>query len=242
MFTATQPIRDIVAELSSASEILARFEINSSEDGDMNLEEACGASQLSVDQVLEKLEDAAVHEGAAGLDPTQFTLTRLIQYIVRVHHRYLRVQLPQLVGLARRVAKKCSAQSEAWRRISILLEELRTTMSAHFEKEEQVLFPYVAQLEDDPRLACIPADSNFGSMTETVFLMAQEHEGVEHILREIEVLLSRIGPTAWDNEAQWDFISAMRALKNDIEVHVQLEDYCLFPRAIQAEPAPGNGR
>ncbi len=44
MFTATQPIRDIVAELSSAAPILAQFEIDSSRHGDQNLEQACSAA------------------------------------------------------------------------------------------------------------------------------------------------------------------------------------------------------
>lgn len=242
MFTATQPIRDIVAEFSSAAGILARFEIDSSEHADRNLEEACGAARLSVEQVLEKLEDAAVDEGAAGMDPAKFTMTRLIQHIVRVHHRYLREQLPQLIGSAKRIAKRPGGQAETWRRIAKLLEDLRTKMGAHFEKEEQVLFPYVAQLDDDPRLACMPPGSESESISDTVFLMAQDHESVGHVLEEIEDLVATVAPEACDSEARWDFVTAMRELKEDIEVHVHLEDYCLFPRAIRAEPAPGSRR
>ena len=242
MFTATQPIRDIVAGMSSAAGILQRFEIDSSEQADWNLEEACGAARLSVEQVLEKLEDAAVHEGAAGMDPAEFTMTRLIQHIVRVHHRYLREQLPQLIGAAKRIAKKPGEQAESWRRIAMLLEDLRTKMREHFEKEEQVVFPYVAQLEDDPRLACLPLDSGWESMGETVLLMAQEHESVGHVLGEIGDLVTSIAPAACNSEAHWDFVTAMCALKQNMELHLHLEDYCLFPRAIQAEPAAGSRR
>jgi len=232
MFTATQPIRDIVAELSSAGAILARFEIDSRRHADENLEQACSAAQLSVEQVLEKLEDAALREeGAARPDPTQFTLTRLIQYIVRVHHRYLREQLPRLIAMVRPAAQN-SAQAAAWRRISALLEALRDVMAQHFEKEEQVLFPYIAQIDDDPHLACLPPDSSFRSMTETVFVMAQEHESIDRVLNEIERVLTQL-----EGAASRDFAEGFRALKNDIDAHVHLEDYCLFPRAIRTESA-----
>jgi regulator of cell morphogenesis and NO signaling len=241
MFTATQPIRDIVAGLSSAAGILARFEIDSSDHGERNLEQACEAAQLSVDQVLEKLEDAAVHEGVAGLDPSEFTLTRLIQHIVRVHHRYLREQLPQLIGSAQRLAKT-SAQAEIWQRIATLLEDLRTKMKVHFEKEEQVLFPYVAQLDDDLRPAGLPRESGLGSMGEMVSLMAQDHESMERVVREIEDVLSRVEPPECESQARLSFVSAMRALKNDIGIHIHLEDHCLFPRAIHAEMSPGTRR
>src|SRR4051812_35294958 len=232
MFTATQPIRDIVAELSSAAVILARFDIDSSRHGDDNLEQACSATQLSVDQVLEKLEDAAFNESGAGRpDPSQFTLTRLIQYIVRVHHRYLREQLPQLIAMAQEAANMVEGPSEAWRKVAHLLEKFRTAMARHFEKEEQVLFPYIAQIDDDPRLAYLPASGRSTSMSETVFLAAQEHESVDHGLEEIELLLSGMP----EGLGCGDFVAAFRALKADIEAHVHLEDYCLFPRAIRAE-------
>jgi len=190
MFTATQPIRDIVAELSSAAGILARFDIDSSRHADQNLEQACSAAQLSVEQILEKLEDAALYEdGAARPDPSQFTLTRMIQYIVRVHHRYLREQLPRLIASAQRLAERSGGQSAAWRRVALLLDGLRASLGRHFEKEEQVLFPYIAQIDDDPSLAYLSPNSSFRSMADTVFLMAQEHESVDRALREIESLL-----------------------------------------------------
>ena len=54
---------------------------------------------------------------------------------------------------------------------------------------------------------------------------------MDHGLREIEALLFGM-PESADCA---DFVAAFRALKADIEAHVHLEDYCLFPRAIRAE-------
>ena len=102
----------------------------------------------------------------------------------------------------------------------------------HFEKEEQILFPYIAQMDDDPRLACLPPCC-FKSVVEPVFVMAQEHEFVENTLREIEALL----PDLDDDPARLEFTDAFGALKNDLSTHVHLEDYCLFPRAIRVEQA-----
>jgi regulator of cell morphogenesis and NO signaling len=232
MFTATQPIRDIVAELSTATAILARFDIDSSRHADQNLEQACSAAQLSVEQVLEKLEDAARDEdGAPRSDPSQFTLTRLIQHIVRVHHRYLREQLPQLIASSQRLAERSGGQSAAWRGVALLLDGLRTSLGHHFEKEEQVLFPYIAQIDDDPRLAYLPLNASFRSMSDTAFQMAQEHQSADRALREIEALVVDMN----ESTDYRDFEVAFRALKSDIETHVHLEDYCLFPRAVRAE-------
>ena len=142
MFTATQPIRDIVAELSSAATILARFDIDSSRHADQNLEQACSAAQLSVEQILEKLEDAAVYEdGAARPDLSQLTLTRMIQYIVRVHHRYLREQLPQLIAAAHRLAERAGGQSAAWSGVALLLKGCVQTYPVTSKRKSRCCFP-----------------------------------------------------------------------------------------------------
>jgi regulator of cell morphogenesis and NO signaling len=233
MFTATQPIRDIVAKLEPAAAILARFEIDSTMHGDQNLQQACSAAQLSVEQVLEKLEDAVLNRP----NPNELSLTRLIQHIVRVHHRYLREQLPQLIGHARNASTKTPAKSTAWIEVTLLLEQLRTSMAAHFEKEEQILFPYIAQLDDDPGLACLPPDAGFTSMSESIIFMAKEHEFIDAALRAIDVLLLALD----ENEPGRGFAAAFQALKTDLDTHVHIEDYCLFPRAISVEWAARQG-
>jgi len=175
MFTATQPIRDIVAKLEPAAAILARFEIDSAMHGDQNLQQACSAAQLSVEQVLEKLEDAALNRP----NPNELSLTRLIQHIVRV----------------------------------------------------QILFPYIAQLDDDPRLAYLSPNASITNMADSIFLMAREHELIDAALRAINVLLPALNET----ETGREFSEAFQNLKTDLATHVHIEDDCLFPRAIRAE-------
>ena len=227
MFTATQPIRDIVAKLEPAAAILARFEIDSAMHGDQNLQQACSAAQLSVEQVLEKLEDAVLNRP----NPNELSLTRLIQHIVRVHHRYLRERLPQLIGQARNASTKTPAKSTAWIEVTLLLEQLRTSMAAHFEREEQILFPYIAQLDDDPRLAYLSPNASITNMADSIFLMAREHELIDAALRAINVLLPALNET----ETGREFSEAFQNLKTDLATHVHIEDDCLFPRAIRAE-------
>jgi regulator of cell morphogenesis and NO signaling len=239
MFTSSQPISNIVAVLPSAPSILARFDIDFSQSADQNLEQACLKAQFSVEQVLEKLEDAALTEsGIAHPDPHQFTLTQLIRYIVRVHHRYLREEIPHLIDRARNAARRSASSSQApragdWNQMAVLVNRLHVALVMHFEKEEQILFPYIAQMDDAPQFACLPPCSRFKSVAEPVFVMAQEHEFVENTLHEIERLLSNLNADA----AKREFAEIFHALKEDLDRHIHLEDDCLFPRAIGAEHA-----
>ena len=65
MATSTQSIREIVSTQSSAAAVLERFDIDPCSHAEESLKQACTGLQLSVDQVLEKLADAASNEPGA---------------------------------------------------------------------------------------------------------------------------------------------------------------------------------
>src|SRR5215475_8607158 len=107
MSTATQSIREIVTAEPSAAAVFERFEIDLCSRADEQLEQACAALQLSVEQVLEKLADAEARaHGAAAPDLEGYSMGRLIQHIVRTHHQTVRQELPRFVDLSQRIAMK----------------------------------------------------------------------------------------------------------------------------------------
>ena len=125
MPTSTQSIREIVSNQSSAAAVLQRFDIDLCSRADESLKQACAELQLSVDQVLEKLSDAAANEpGAEPADLASYSMSRLIQHIVRTHHQYVRRELPRLAEMAHKVAGKHGDRAPELRKIERLLDEL----------------------------------------------------------------------------------------------------------------------
>lgn len=66
MATSIQSIREIISTQASAAAVLERFDIDLCSHANESLKEACAGLQLSVDQVLEKLADAAQNEHGAA--------------------------------------------------------------------------------------------------------------------------------------------------------------------------------
>jgi iron-sulfur cluster repair protein YtfE (RIC family) len=62
MLSSSQSIRDIAADLPSAVALFERFEIDACSLGDKSLKEACSELHLSLDQVLEKLQECRERE------------------------------------------------------------------------------------------------------------------------------------------------------------------------------------
>jgi regulator of cell morphogenesis and NO signaling len=242
MPASTQSIREIVAMHPSSAQIFARFDIDLCSQADHSLDEACAALQLSVDQVLEKLSDAETHEhGAALADPAALSLSRLIQHIVRVHHQYVRQELPRLTEMAQTLADKRSDRAPVLRDIANQVEDLRADMFAHIQKEEQVLFPFIAQMDQKLIVAYPPDHACFRSITHPVFIMVQEHEAANRIVEELRQLTSGFEAPDWACATHIALFSDLSAFESDLKQHVHLENDVLFPRAIELEGAL-NGR
>ncbi len=126
MLIATQSVRDIVTAQSSAAAVLLRFDIDLCSHADESLKQACAELQLSVDQVLEKLSDAAANaDGAVPADLASNALSRLIQHIVRTHHQYVRRELPPLALMAQRLGGRDGDHAPELQQVEAMLNTLR---------------------------------------------------------------------------------------------------------------------
>jgi len=236
MSTAAQSIREIVTSRPCAASIFHRFDIDRCMQADLSLEAACRELQLSVDQVLEKLADAEVKErGGSAFDPLEVSLGRLIQHIVRVHHHGVRQVLPALAQMASKVALKRSELDPELVRVAGLVEELRSELYAHIEKEEQVLFPFISQMDQESIVAYPPAHACFRSVVHPIFMMEQEHESADHIMRELIRITNHFEAPAWACATHTALFSGLREFEADLKQHVHLENDVLFLRAIQLE-------
>ena len=236
MSTATQSVREIVTSKPSAASIFHRFDIDLCMQADLSLEAACRKLQLSVDQVPEKLADAELKEnGALAFDPLDVSLGRLIQHIVRVHHHRVRQELPALAEMACKVVAKRSDRDPELLKIAELVEELRSEMYAHIEKEEQVLFPFISQMDQESIVSYPPAHACFRSVAHPIFIMEQEHETAGHIMRELIRITNHFEAPSWACATHTALFSGLSEFEADLKQHVHLENDVLFPRAIGLE-------
>jgi regulator of cell morphogenesis and NO signaling len=236
MATATQSIREIISSQPSAAAILQRFDIDVCAHANETLYEACADLQLSIEQVLEKLQEvAALHDGVERDHPSKFPPSRLIQHIVRVHHHNVRQELPRLAELAHTVAERYGERAPEMKLVERLVEDLREEMAEHIRKEEQVLFPYIAQVDQTPLLAFRPPQQHFSRIGQPVFMMAQEHERAKLLIAELRQLTDDFRPPVWACSTFLALYSGLRSFVDMLEEHIRLENDVLFPQAVAME-------
>jgi len=236
MLTATQSIRDIVTTQSSAAAVLQRFEIGLCSQADESLRQACAEQQLSVDQVLEKLSDAAEMENAdVPADLAGYSLKRLIQHIVRAHYQYVRSELPRLMEMAHKLAGKHGERAAELKKAAAMLGALRAEMLAHLEKEELILFPIMARMEDEADVCGSPARACFRTVAQPIAMMVQEHESAEGLVAEMRGLTNHFNAPAWACPTHIALYAGLKQFESDLRQHVHLENDILFPRAVEME-------
>ena len=177
MATATQSIRQIVNAEPTAAAVFERFEIDLCSQADSQLEVVCAELQLSVHQVLEKLADAESQaNGTVAPDLESYSLTRLIQHIVRTHHKTVRQELPRFAALSQRIAGKHGETAPQFKALAELIEQLRVEMFGHIEKEELMLFPHIVRLEEAAEDRSAVPSACFRSVAQRVSVLVQEHD------------------------------------------------------------------
>lgn len=120
-------------------------------------------------------------------------------------------------------------------KIENLLDELRVDMFAHLQKEEQVLFPFIAEMDQDSKVSCSPPRDCLRTVAQPVSTMIREHESAEGLVATMRSLTNGFAPQKWACPIHFAFYAGLREFEADLRQHVHLEDDVLFPRAIELE-------
>ena len=235
MPSPTKSVREIVSSQPSATAVLQRFKIDLCSQADESLQKACSDLQLSIEQVLEKLSDAAADDhGIVPSDIASYSLNRLIQYIVRTHHQYIRRELPGLVQLANKVGSKYGDRVPELKKLESLVDALRDKLLSHLQKEEEVLFPFLAQLDEDVQVHGLATDIDFSAIAGLISQMVREHEVAMNLLVQIRVLTNDFEPPAWACPTHTALYAGLRSFEDNFTQHLGLENDHLFPRSIES--------
>jgi len=234
MLSSSQSIRDIASNQPSAVALFERFEIDVCSLADKSLKEACSELQLSLDQVLEKLQECRDRDNGF-CDPAALSCVLLIQHIVRAHHLRIRKDLPSLIRYGQKVIDKAGEHAPGLKAIQILMEQLQGDLLAHIRKEEEVLFPFIVQMEDEFTLAYPPTHPCFRSVSHPVLMMLQEHEAANRIMEQIRRATDNFTAPESACPTHRALYDGLREFDEDLQVHMHLESDVLFPRSIQME-------
>jgi regulator of cell morphogenesis and NO signaling len=239
MTATTQTVREIALEQPTSIRVFEQFGIDYCCGGRKPLAEACAAGNLEMASVIAALEAAAKKPGPDVENWADKSLESLSSHIVATHHAYAKRELPRLAQLAEKVVNRHGPTKTELPVIAATLSQLDEELTQHLAKEEAVLFPYVASLEQSISLGTAKPQSCFGTVANPIAMMMREHDAAGGLLAEIRRLSGNFTTPEDAYPTFHAFYDGLREFEQDLHQHIHLENNILFPRAIEMEGLAG---
>jgi regulator of cell morphogenesis and NO signaling len=148
---------------------------------------------------------------------------------------FTRQELARLDALMEKVVSVHGGRHRELAEVQNTFRLLADDLLPHMQKEENILFPYIAALEvaaDGGEAAAAPP---FMTVRNPVRMMTFEHEAAGTLLRELRRLTSGYTAPADGCISYRTLYAALENLERDLHQHIHLENNILFPRAVEAE-------
>lgn len=227
-FTLETTVGAMVAQRPALARIFEKLGIDYCCGGKKPLAELALARGLDPVTVLAMLDAAVLDAGAPEVDVSGLTLTQLADHIEQTHHEYVKAELPRLVEMADRVARKHAWRDDRLKEMAETVTILANEMFSHMAKEERILFPLVRQLEAGA------ADGAFhgGSIANPIRQMEDEHDFAGRAVARLRELTDGFRPDENACNTHRALLGGLEEFEADLHRHVHKENNVLFPRAL----------
>lgn len=229
-------VRDVALQLPQSTRLFEKLKIDYCCGGDQPLSQACAAAGVDLQDFMSLIEQVRqTPPGKAAPNLQNATATELISYILDKHHVYTKEEMARLEPLADKVVSAHGENHSELLAMRDLLRQLFNDLKQHMFKEEQILFPFVIELEKSKTQNRPAPFAPFGTVNNPIRMMRVEHDTAGDMLRELRRLSANYKVPADACVSYKTLYEALEAFEQDLHQHIHLENNLLFPKAIELE-------
>jgi regulator of cell morphogenesis and NO signaling len=205
----------------------------------------CCGGGISIAKVCEKngIEYATLEEELATVDNyktqaqnyAKWKLTFLIDHIINIHHAYVAETTLIIYQYANKVAKVHGHHYTEVIEIKDLFLKVANELTSHMQVEEQILFPYIKQLETAEKENKKLETPKFGTVNNPIQMMEMEHENAGAIFKKIAKLSNNYTPPLEACNTFKALYAKLKEFEEDLHQHIHLENNILHPKAKKLE-------
>lgn len=233
----TSFVTDIVTNDYRTAEVFRKYGIEYCCGGKWPLEMVCHTKNIDINILIKELEDATRTVQVPNSIPfNEWDMDFLADYIVHVHHHYLKNQLPEIKSTLLKFIEEHHEKYAYLRELEKTFLQLYNEMLPHIQQEEETIFPYIRQITHAFHSQEIYASLLVKTMRKPIEeLMNHEHKMVAGALYKMRELTSDYTAPARACINHKVTFSRLKELDNDLVQHMYLENNFLFPGAIEME-------
>jgi regulator of cell morphogenesis and NO signaling len=230
-------VSDIVTQDHRTADVFRKYDIEYCCGAKWSLDAVCMMKGLNVRDIKIELEQATRNIQVSNkLHFDQWPADFLADYIVNVHHSYLKNAMPEIKELLKVFVAEHINKYPALSELEIEYNKLYKEVFPHMKQEEEILFPYIKQIYH----AYSGKESYASLLVRTLRkpveeVMKKEHESaMKHLHRFRALTNDYITPAIACLSHKVNY-AKLRELDNDLSQHIHLENNILFPKAIAIE-------
>jgi len=214
-------IAEIVSDDISTASVFKKYNLDFCCGGGKTVEKACEKANINTEDVVNDLLNNTSQNSAPNLNFKDWKADFLVDYIVNVHHTYVKENLSVINEFSTKVATVHGQHAPETIEMDNLFTALSNELINHLEKEETVLFPAVkAKI----------ADATFEYDAAVIEILEDEHDSAGTIVKQIQALSNNFTPPEWACNTYKALYYKLDEFINDLYQHIHLENNILFPK------------
>lgn len=230
-------VSEIVRKNYRTAEVFKKYGIDYCCSSNIPLQQACDMQHVNSDQVQRDLEAVAhIITLPSTVKFEDWSVEFLVDYILNVHHAYLRQTLPDLRDSLRAFLDTHKAKYPYLVRVEEAYNDLMSEIMEHLEHEEDSIFPYLKLISTTFKRKEIYGSLFVRTLSKPLTLIIEtEHKRIITLLFQLRKLTNQYtfaGDVCTNHQVIYN---KFKELDADIVQHKFLEDHVLFPKAIGME-------
>jgi len=230
-------VSEIVRNDYRTADVFKKYGINYCCGGNATLKDACELKKLSLLQISSELENAVqTVQLPAAIRFDEWPVDFLIDYILNVHHSYVKKTLSPLQSLVRNFAEKHRSKYPHMLDVADAFENLADVLTEHMQKEEASIFPYLKQI-----FSTYSRKETYGGLFVRTLskplntVIDTEHKRIAAYLKELRQLTGHYSFTPSVCTNHQVIYHKLKEFDTDMVQHKHLENNILFPKVMQME-------
>jgi len=225
---------DIIHHDYTLLPVINRFDIHLGV-GNKSIDQLCAEKKISTDFFLVIINTFHDYQYFPAQHLQSFPAKMLINYLKQTHVYYVNNVLPTIENQIENMEANCEVNGETLTLLHNFFKEYRNELVGHIKREEQVVYPYVMELDKALQTGHSTTDLLEKMKDYTLTNYKEEHENVEEKLYDLKNLIIKYLPeTKTDNYCHL-VLRELFELQRDLSNHSRIENLILLPKVEEME-------
>jgi len=230
-------VTDIVINDYRTADVFRKYDIDFCCGGRWPLDIACQNRNLNTEEVIKELQKVMNQAASnAAIDFDSWDIDFLADYILNVHHSYLKKALPETKEQVDKFLDEHRKKFPELGEIETIMSQFLREMPPHMKQEEEVFFPYIKQIYHAHKHHESYARLLIRTLRKPIEeVMEKEHETTGSNLNKLRSITNNYTPPPNACLTHKVTFAKLKELDRDLVQHIHLESNILFPKAIKME-------